>query len=587
MKKCPFCGADIEDSARFCLYCMQSLTEKKQVLPSKKTKPQRMIVIAAIAVAVTLIILAFLQSSKQVASGDEYPSEQQSSVSPIDNTVPSDTQSNTEHPHAHSFYIENTDIQYQKVAATCIAPAVYYYSCPCGEAGSETFFFGAPGEHNILTDSGYAASCSQTGLTDGAHCSVCNAVLISQTQLPIINHTYDADQDEGCNVCGFTRVLNCKHTETVKLTAVPPTCTAGGLTEGEKCRHCEEILTTQIPLAPLGHKAVADPAITATCTTDGLTEGWHCTTCDTILAEQIPVAAKGHAEVIDPAVAATCTTTGKTEGKHCSACNVVLVAQTTVAAKGHTGVIDPAVVATCTTTGKTEGKHCSACNTILLTQSTIPANAHNFLLQDVSSKYLASEATCITPATYYYSCTCGAKGDTTFTYGKVTPHTLVTEPGYPAGCVTVGLTDRIYCSVCNDTIEFQSLIPATGHTYTLGALSPTCLDCGNIGTPVISEPMVPCILNDTLRVNSCTYTIHTSSPEEWKIVFCINYTNISSQSTTLHPVGNVYPEEAGYGIGLASYDYSDQLNPNESSDCYLSGWIPNAGTLYTLKLGTG
>ena len=40
MKKCPFCGADIEESARFCLYCMQSLTEKEQIPPHPKKKPR-------------------------------------------------------------------------------------------------------------------------------------------------------------------------------------------------------------------------------------------------------------------------------------------------------------------------------------------------------------------------------------------------------------------------------------------------------------------------------------------------------------------------------------------------------------------
>lgn len=39
---------------------------------------------------------------------------------------------------------------------------------------------------------------------------------------------------------------------------------------------------------------------------------------------------------------------------------------------------------------------------------------HSFTSQDCSSKYLASSATCQSPATYYYSCYCGAKGTETF-----------------------------------------------------------------------------------------------------------------------------------------------------------------------------
>lgn len=36
MKSCPFCKAEIEDNARFCLYCMRSLEEKQVVAATKK-----------------------------------------------------------------------------------------------------------------------------------------------------------------------------------------------------------------------------------------------------------------------------------------------------------------------------------------------------------------------------------------------------------------------------------------------------------------------------------------------------------------------------------------------------------------------
>ncbi len=38
MKKCPFCQADIEDNARFCIFCMSSLQEKQKI--EAKVKPK-------------------------------------------------------------------------------------------------------------------------------------------------------------------------------------------------------------------------------------------------------------------------------------------------------------------------------------------------------------------------------------------------------------------------------------------------------------------------------------------------------------------------------------------------------------------
>ena len=52
---------------------------------------------------------------------------------------------------------------------------------------------------------------------------------------------------------------------------------------------------------------------------------------------------------------------------------------------------------------------------------TVVCNVHDYSLAVVDEKYLATEANCCAPATYYYSCICGKAGANTFTYGDVDP----------------------------------------------------------------------------------------------------------------------------------------------------------------------
>ncbi len=56
MKECPFCKAQIEDNARFCLYCMKPLTEKETIPPQKKDM-RWLFAVAALAMAVVVILL--------------------------------------------------------------------------------------------------------------------------------------------------------------------------------------------------------------------------------------------------------------------------------------------------------------------------------------------------------------------------------------------------------------------------------------------------------------------------------------------------------------------------------------------------
>ena len=232
--------------------------------------------------------------------------------------------------------------------------------------------------HTVIVDPAVPATCTESGLTEGAHCSVCGKVLAARETVPAKGHTAGSR----CAVCGEALdwaedVPVHTHMATV-LEAVPPTCTEPGLTEGSYCAVCGEILVKQETVPPDGHIEVTADATEATCTEDGMTEGVYCAVCNAVLVEQETIPAMGHTVVTIPAYPATCTAAGLTEGQYCSVCYTLLKEQTETPETGHTEVTDPAVAPTCTEPGFTEGKHCSACGAVLKAQQTIAALGHSY-----------------------------------------------------------------------------------------------------------------------------------------------------------------------------------------------------------------
>ena len=172
--------------------------------------------------------------------------------------------------------------------------------------------------HTIVTDEAVPATCKDTGLAEGSHCSFCDKVFVEQAVVPVTND----------------------------------------------------------------HTPVIDVAVPATCKYTGLTEGSHCSVCDKVLVARTTVPkTEDHTPVTDAAVPATCKATGLTGGSHCSVCDKVLIARTTVPkTEDHTPVTDAAVPATCKNTGLTEGSHCSVCNKIFVEQTVVPrTNDHSYM----------------------------------------------------------------------------------------------------------------------------------------------------------------------------------------------------------------
>ena len=321
---------------------------------------------------------------------------------------------------------------------TCENAGAKTYTCTVCNA-TKTEAITATG-HTEVIDAAVEATCTATGLTEGKHCSVCNAVTVAQEVIPALGHSWGewtvttpasctatGEETRTCNRCAATEkreLAKTGHTEVVDP-AVEATCTEPGKTEGKHCSVCDAVITAQEVIPAKGHTEVVDPAVEATCTKPGKTAGKHCSVCNTVLVAQEEIPAKGHTEVIDPAVEPTCTEPGKTAGKHCSVCDAVITAQEVIPAKGHTEVVDPAVEATCTKPGKTEGRHCSVCDAVIVKQNEIPATGHK----------------------------------------------AETVPGKAATCTEAGLTDGEKCSVCGEELKAQEPIKALGHSWDEGKVT--------------------------------------------------------------------------------------------------------------------
>ena len=58
-------------------------------------------------------------------------------------------------------------------------------------------------------------------------------------------------------------------------------------------------------------------------------------------------------------------------------------------------------------------------------------------------------------------------------------HTPVVVPGKAATCEEAGLTEGKHCSVCNEVLVAQEVVPAKGHTEVVdAAVAPTCTETG-------------------------------------------------------------------------------------------------------------
>ena len=160
-------------------------------------------------------------------------------------------------------------VRENEVAATCTAAGSYdevVYCSVCGEELSRETKSVAKIAHTEGIIPAVAATCTETGLTEGKRCSVCGEILVAQEKIPALGHDY-----------GEWTVTT------------DPTCTKAG----EETRYCSRCDTTETrEVDALGHDLVHHTAQAATCTEIGWAAFDTCSRCDyTTYAE---IAALGH-----------------------------------------------------------------------------------------------------------------------------------------------------------------------------------------------------------------------------------------------------------------------------------------------------
>lgn len=332
-----------------------------------------------------------------------------------------------------------------KIAATCTTDGSHEEVVRCmvcnAEISRETKTIPATG-HKWVIDAAVAPTCTQTGLTEGKHCSVCKTVLVKQNTVPALEHQWNegvVTREPTCTGEGvktFT-CAQCHNTKTEPISALghlwgdwETTLPATEDAEGRETRTCQRDSThTEMRIIPKlnhTHNMVHYSAVAADCgtDTDGNIEYWVCSGCGKFFRD-----AGGKNEitrketVISPAHAPS-GDWSYDEGSHwheCKKCGQ----QLNFAAHVSSG---PAT--------ETDSKVCTVCGYVI---QTAAGHTHNFSCQVESETYLKAAATCTNGAIYYKSCVCGEKGTETFESGSALGHA-----GGTATC-----QKKAVCTVCN------------------------------------------------------------------------------------------------------------------------------------------
>ena len=396
----------------------------------------------------------------------------------------------------HSFTRKVTTAAYLKTAATCTAPAEYYYCCAnCDAKGETTYTSGSPIAHSLTKTEAKAATCTEGGWDEYWTCGECGRMFS------------DANGENRITAIPAT---GAKGHALSRTPAEPATCVAAGTYAYYTCSRCQKLFSDQTGeneiteaetiQPPTGNHSLSKTAgVAVTCETDGSIAYWTCSVCRQKFSDQagqtpvgdedIVITHTGHdfsAQVTQAKYRKSVATCTEPAVYYYSCANCGQKGAETFTdgeANGHDFYWVQDTAPTCVAPGEKHEK-CRNCTETRKPNTVIPATgAHSYTVKTVKAEAKKSDATCTAPAVYYYSCAvCGGvegNADHTFKSGSALGHRFgVWITDRAPTCTAEGAQHRT-CSACSYTET--GTIAKTSHVDANGDYA--CDECGADMTP--------------------------------------------------------------------------------------------------------
>lgn len=389
-----------------------------------------------------------------------------------------------------------------RVKATCTASGnIEYWHCTrCGldftDEKGENYIadttIPAKG-HSLVHVEAKASKCTEEGNVEHWHCDRCEkdfedkegSVELEDVMTSALGHDWSTEwsRDEHGH---WHRCTRCSATDNVAEHDMA-VISHKDATEDEagydlrECSVCGYQRKDDIP--PINHVWVEKERKASTCLEAGYVT-YRCSDCGKEYTETIPKSS--HSITYEEGKPATCTEAGNHEYWYCSTCGIYYkneacsekfesLEDTIVKASGHRWS---------TVWSHDDSGHWKVCTVCLATGEKLN---HSYNEKNETKDYLFSDATCESPATYHYSCICGAKGTGTFkstTYPAI-GHELEHVSANDATCGDSGNCEYWRCTRTNCNKLFSDAngeketslenvtIPATGEHVFVNESNPS------------------------------------------------------------------------------------------------------------------